>query len=390
MAKSRLYLDYNASAPLRSEARAAMAEGLGEVGNASSVHAEGRAARARVEAARAAVARLVGGDPKLVTFVSGGTEANNTVLTPDWHLGARPHRRDVLLVGATEHPSVLAGGRFPADRIRQVPVDGTGVTDLAALQALLAAAGASGEAALVSIMLANNETGVIQPVAEISRIAHEAGALVHTDAVQAAGRIEVDIGALGVDVLTLSAHKIGGPQGAGAVIRARKDLSFAPLIVGGGQEKRLRAGTENVAAIAGFGAAADLALADMDKTQGWAALRDRIAALMAAGGPKATVFGEAAPRLPQTLCIGIDGIAAETLVIALDLQGVAVSAGAACSSGKVAQSHVLAAMAVPAKLARSAIRISLGWDSKESDLDLFSTAWRSVLKHIAPGAVQAA
>ena len=187
MAKPRLYLDYNASAPLRPEARAAMAEGLGEVGNASSVHAEGRAARARVEAARAAVARLVGGDPKLVTFVSGGTEANNTVLTPDWHLGARPHRRDVLLVGATEHPSVLAGGRFPADRIRQVPVDGTGVTDLAALQALLAAAGASGEAALVSIMLANNETGVIQPVAEISRIAHEAGALVHTDAVQAAG-----------------------------------------------------------------------------------------------------------------------------------------------------------------------------------------------------------
>jgi cysteine desulfurase len=390
MAKPRLYLDYNASAPLRPEARAAMAEALGEIGNPSSVHAEGRAARARVEAARAAVARLVGGDPKLVTFVSGGTEANNTVLTPDWHLGARPHRRDVLLVGATEHPSVLAGGRFPAERVRAVPVDGNGVTDLSALQALLAAAAANGETALVSVMLANNETGVIQPVAEIARIAHGAGALVHSDAVQAAGRVPVDIGALGVDVLTLSAHKIGGPQGIGAVIRAREDLSFAPLVVGGGQEKRLRAGTENVAAIAGFGAAAALALVDLENAQGWALLRDRIAALMAAAGRKPVVFGERAPRLPQTLCVGIDGMAAETLVIALDLQGVAVSAGAACSSGKVAQSHVLAAMGVPPRLAKAAIRISLGWDSKESDLDLFSTAWRSVLKHMAPGAVQAA
>jgi cysteine desulfurase len=390
MAKPRLYLDYNASAPLRPEARAAMAEALGEIGNPSSVHAEGRAARARVEAARAAVARLVGGDPKLVTFVSGGTEANNTVLTPDWHLGARPHRRDVLLVGATEHPSVLAGGRFPAERVRAVPVDGNGVTDLCALQALLGAAAADGETALVSVMLANNETGVIQPVAEIARIAHGAGALVHSDAVQAAGRVPVDIGALGVDVLTLSAHKIGGPQGIGAVIRARGDLSFAPLVVGGGQEKRLRAGTENVAAIAGFGAAADLSRADLENAQGWALLRDRIAALMAAAGRKPVIFGEGAPRLPQTLCVGIDGMAAETLVIALDLQGVAVSAGAACSSGKVAQSHVLAAMGVPPRLAKAAIRISLGWDSKESDLDLFSTAWRSVLKHMAPGAVQAA
>jgi cysteine desulfurase len=389
-AERRLYFDYNATAPLRPEARAAMLAALERVGNASSVHAEGRAARGKVEAAREEVAALAGGEAKLVTFTSGGTEANNTVLTPDWHRGAKAARRDVLLVGATEHPSVLAGGRFPADRIRLVPVDGNGVTDLGALKGLLAEAAGRGEAPLVSVMLANNETGVIQPVAEIAGLAHGAGGLVHCDAVQAAGRIPVDIKALGADVLTLSAHKIGGPQGMGAIMRAREELSFAPLATGGGQEKRLRAGTENVAAIAGFGAAATAARADLQKAQAWSALRDRIAEIMAASGLETAVFGQSVARLPQTLCIAVSGVAAETMVIALDLQGVAVSAGSACSSGKVAQSHVLTAMGVAQKLAKSAIRISLGWDSKESDLDLFSTAWRSVLKHVAPGAVQAA
>jgi len=233
-------------------------------------------------------------------------------------------------------------------------------------------------------MLANNETGVIQPVAEISRLAHAANAIVHCDAVQAVGRIPVDIGALGVDVLTLSAHKIGGPQGAGAIVRAREDLIFAPLLAGGGQEKRLRAGTENVAAIAGFGAAAEVARGDLAKAEIWAAWRARLAAIMTASGRPAVIFGEAAARLPQTLCIGLDGIAAETLLIALDLAGVAVSSGSACSSGKVAPSHVLAAMGVSSRLAKSAIRLSLGWESEESDLHLFASAWEHVLKHVAP------
>ena len=377
---ARVYFDYNATAPLRPEARAAMLDALAAVGNASSVHAEGREARRRIEVARNAVARLVGGDPKLVTFTSGGTEANDTVLTPDWQLHGERSVFGALLVGATEHVSVLSGGRFPPERVRPIPVDGNGIVKVEALAELLA----NGERALVSVMLANNETGVIQPVAEVARLAHAAGAMVHCDAIQAAGRVLVDIASLGVDALTLSAHKIGGPQGAGAIVRAREDLTVAPLIRGGGQEKRLRAGTENVAAIAGFGAAADAAGADLASAKGWAVWRDRLAAIIRAGGPPATVFGEGADRLPQTLCIGLDGIAAETLLIALDLAGVAVSSGSACSSGKVAPSHVLAAMDVPSRLAKSAIRLSLGWESKESDLHFFASAWQHVLKHVAP------
>jgi cysteine desulfurase len=387
---TRIYLDYNAGAPLRPEARDAILAALDAVGNASSVHTEGRDARQRTEGARAEVARLVGGEPKLVTFTSGGTEANVTVLTPEWTHAGKPFRADTLLVGATEHPSVLAGGRFPADRVHLLPVDGDGVIDLAALGAALAPVRARGERALVSVMLANNETGVIQPVAEIARIAREAGAIVHTDAIQAAGRIPVDIAKLGVDVLTLSAHKIGGPQGAGAIVRASEDLAFAPLLTGGGQEKRVRAGTENVAAIAGFGAAAKAALADLDKAAVWAAWRDELAGILGASGRQLTVFGGAAVRLPQTLCAAIDGIPAETLVIALDLEGVAVSSGSACSSGKVAPSHVLSAMGVPGRVAKGAIRLSLGWESAQEDLDSFATAWRRVLKHIAPGNVRAA
>jgi cysteine desulfurase len=383
----RIYLDYNATAPLRPEARAAMEGALDAVGNASSVHAEGRAARFRVEAARAEIAQLVGGAGKLVTFTSGGTEANDTVLTPDWSDAGKPRRIERLFVGATEHPSVLAGGRFPADRVRAIPVDRDGVADLAALERLLAEEG--GSDALLSVMIANNETGVIQPVKEVAAIAHAAGALAHTDATQAVGRIPVDIGDLGVDIMTLSAHKIGGPQGAGAIVRRREDLTFAPFLTGGGQERRTRAGTENVAAIAGFGAAAMVAAADLTKTHSWSVLCDEIAAIISASGRPVTIFGADVARLPQTLCLAIAGVSAETLVIALDLAGVAVSSGAACSSGKVAPSHVLAAMGVESRLAQSAIRISLGWDSKESDLDVFLKAWRNVVRHIAPGDIEA-
>jgi len=384
---TRAYLDYNATAPLRQEARAAMVDVLDRVGNASSVHADGRSARAIVETARAAVAKLVGGAAKLTTFTSGGTEANNAVLTPDWSHAGKPRVLERVFVGATEHPSVLAGGRFPADRVNAIPVDANGIVELAALQRLLA--GEGGANALVSVMLANNETGVIQPVGEVATMAHAAGALVHTDAVQAAGRIPVAIGDLGVDVLTLSAHKIGGPQGAGAIVRADEDLTFAPLLTGGGQERRARAGTENVAAIAGFGAAAGAAAADLAETHSWSVLRDSIVKIILEDGRPLTIFGADVDRLPQTLCLAVHGASAETLVIALDLAGVAVSSGAACSSGKVAPSHVLAAMGVAPDLARSAIRISMGWDSSESDLDVFSIAWRDAVKHITPREIEA-
>ncbi len=381
---TRTYLDYNATAPLRPEAREAMLAALGEVGNASSVHAEGRAARARIEAARADVAGLVGAEAKLVTFTSGGTEANNTALTPDWRVGAEASELAALVVGATEHPSVLAGGGFAPEEIRTIPVDGEGIVDIDELGRIL---GKIHGRALVSVMLANNETGAIQPVSEVARVAQEAGAIVHCDAVQAAGRIPIDIRALGVDVLTLSAHKIGGPQGAGAIVRAREDVTFAPLLTGGGQERRLRGGTESVPNIAGFGAAARAASAELGRTAEWSGWRDRLAEIV---GERGTIFSAGVPRLPQTLCVAAAGVPAETLVIAMDLAGIAISSGSACSSGKVAPSHVLAAMGVSPDLARCAIRLSMGWESKESDSDSFATAWKAVLKHVAPGEIQAA
>ncbi len=382
MDQPRLYLDYNASAPLRPAAREAVVAALDEVGNPSSIHAEGRAARKRIEAARAQIAALAGGDQKLVTFTCGGTEANTTVLTPDWHFRGQPHRANLLLVSA--------GGRFDPAKVRTIPVDGDGIVQIDALRRLLEGLAAEEARPLVSVMLANNETGVIQPVAEIAALAHKAGAIVHTDAIQAAGRIPVDIAALGVDVLTLSAHKIGGPQGAGAIVRANEDLTFAPLLVGGGQEKRLRAGTETVAAIAGFGAAAAEALLDLEKAKAFEDWRDGLADTISSSGVRATVFGAGAAQLPQTLCVGIEGVPAETLVIALDLEGVSVSSGSACSSGKVAPSHVLAAMGVSPETAKTAIRLSLGWQTDEASLDLFANRWRCVLRHVAPGHIRAA
>jgi len=386
MAMNRAYLDYNATAPLRPEARAAVLAALDRVGNASSIHGEGRAARKLVEAARTEVAALVGAAPGNVTFTGGGTEANVTVLTPEWTLAGRPLGIERLLVSAVEHVSVIAGGRFPAGTVEQIPVDGDGVVRLDALRDMLARPGK----ALVSVMVANNETGVVQPLPEVAQLAREAGALLHADAIQAAGRMPLDIQVLGADVLTLSAHKIGGPQGVGAIVTAGGALAFRPLLAGGGQERRNRAGTENVAGIAGFGAAAGAALSGLGATAGLAVLRDQLADIARESGLKVTVFGANAPRLPQTLCLGIDGISAETLVIALDLEGIAASSGSACSSGKVAPSHVLAAMGVPERLAKGAIRLSLGWDSRPEDIHLFSTAWRRVLKHVAPGDIAAA
>jgi cysteine desulfurase len=358
-----IYMDWNATAPLRAEALAAMTAALQEVGNPSSVHAFGRRARAWVDHAREAVAALVGGRAPLVTFTSGGTEANNLALH------ARQGRP--LVVSAIEHESVLRPARLAGAQVARVGRNGE--VDVAHLSHLLDKAD---RPAFVSVMLANNETGVIQPVAEIARVAKAKGALVHCDAIQAAGRIPVDINQLGVDYLTLSAHKIGGPQGAGALVLAG-DLPVEPLVQGGGQERNRRGGTENVAAIAGFGAAAEEAAA-LTESARIGALRDALEEKLVGFGLPVTIFGRSAMRLPNTSCFASGTKTAETLVMALDLAGIAISAGSACSSGKVRPSHVISAMGFDAATAGSAIRVSLGWQNSAADIDQFIAAWARV------------
>jgi cysteine desulfurase len=363
MSGGRAYLDWNATAPMRVEARAAAAAALDVVGNPSSPHAEGRRARAIVEDAREEVAALIGAKGAEVVFTSGGTEANNWVLARGW---------ETIRLAGIEHDSVRAPARSSGARVVELPVDVNGVVGTAALDAGMERA--AGACTLMSLQMANNETGVLQPVAEMAAIAKTRGMAVHTDAVQAAGRIAVDFRALGVDFLSLSAHKLGGPKGIGALV-IREGASLSPLIAGGGQERRRRAGTENVPGIAGFGAAARAAgreLAAMDRVR---ALRDRLEAEVRAVAPAAQVIAAGAERLPNTACIALPGASAETMVIAFDLAGVAVSAGAACSSGKVGASHVLSAMGVAPALARAAIRVSLGSGSTEADVAAFVEAW---------------
>ena len=369
----RIYLDWNATAPLRPQARAAALAALDSSGNPSSVHAEGRAARRLIEEAREKVAALVAAEPRNVVFTSGGTEANMLALTPA--SGPDGKAPDRLLISALEHPSVLAGGRFAAAAVQRVPATGDGQIDLAALADALAAL--EGRRALVSLMLANNETGVVQPVSEAARLTHEAGGVLHVDAVQAAGRIPCDINAIGADLLTVSGHKIGALKGVGAVVRRDAAVPFpAPLIRGGGQERGARAGTENVAGIAAFGAAAAAALVDLGAEAGdMRALRDRFEAGLRSASPDIVVFGAGAERLPNTTLFALNGMKAETAVIAFDLEGVAVSSGAACSSGKVQPSHVLAAMGVPPQLARAAVRVSLGPTTTQSEIDRTIQAW---------------
>ena len=383
---ARVYLDWNASAPLRAEARDVLAAALELTGNPSSVHGEGRAARGLVEQAREQVAALVGADPRNVIFTSGGTEANALALTPSIEVGSDRRLFDRLLVSAIEHPSVLAGGRFPAAAVERVQVDANGAIDLVALEQRLAELGAAGSRALVSVMAANNETGVIQPIAQVAEIAHRHGAVRHVDAVQAAGRMPLDINALGADLLTLSAHKIGGAKGAGALVKRDEALHFAdPLIRGGGQERGARAGTENVAAIAAFGAAAAAVKATLsaDIPQ-MAALRERLEGGIRALTPDAVIFGAASERLPNTtLVVAMSGGKAETLVIGFDLEGIAVSSGSACSSGKVAPSHVLAAMRVPSELARGAIRISTGPATTEAEIGRFLEVWKKLVQRLS-------
>jgi len=372
----RAYFDWNATAPLRAEARAAMVAALGLTGNASSVHAEGRAARQAIEKAREQVAVLVAAEAKTVTFTSGATEANMLALTSAIEVGGRKATRDKLLISAIEHPSVRSGGRFLADRIEHLPVTGDGVIDLDALKSALARA----ERPLVSLMLANNETGVIQPITEAAALVHAAGGLLHVDAVQGPGRIGCTMAALGADLMSLSAHKLGGPQGAGALIR-RSDIHIAePLIRGGGQERGLRAGTENVAVIAGFGAAA--AAANLADASCMAALLEAFETGLKAAVPDAVIFGKRAPRLPNTSLFAVPGIKAETAVISFDLNGIALSSGAACSSGMVQPSHVLAAMGVEPALAQGALRMSLGWSTGEREVEKLLAALTKVVSSL--------
>jgi len=372
----RTYFDWNATAPLRAPAHTAMAAALELTGNASSVHAEGRAARRLVEEARERVAALVGAEAKGVTFTSGATEANMLALTPALEIGGRKALRDKLFLSSIEHPSVRSGGRFAAGAVEELPVTGDGIVDLHALRRALARA----ERPLVSVMLANNETGVIQPIAVIAEIVHAANGVLHVDAVQGPGRIACSIGKLNADLLSISSHKLGGPQGAGALIR-RGDIHIGePLIKGGGQERYQRAGTENVAAIAGFGAAAGVAtLADAARMAG---LRDKLEAGIKAAAPQAVFFGQGASRLPNTTLFAVPGIKAETAIIAFDLNGIAVSSGSACSSGKVQASHVLSAMGADPALARGAVRVSLGWSTTEADVERLLTAWNKVVSSL--------
>ena len=363
-ARTETYLDWNATTPLRPEAAAAISAMLAHCGNPSSVHRWGRAARRTVEQARAAVGVLLNAPPETVVFVSGGTEANHLAL-----LGAG---RDHVLVSAVEHDSVLRA----VPSAERIPVDQDGVVVLDMLDRLLAA---DPRPALVSVMLANNETGVLQPAAAIGAIARTHGALFHCDAVQAAGKIALDADTIAADFVTLSAHKLGGPPGIGALV-VTGELELTPLLHGGGQERGRRAGTENLAGIAGFAAAAVAATEEIAVYDRVRALRDALEAELAAIAPDAVVLGAAAPRVPNTAAIAMPGVAAETQVIALDLDGVMVSAGAACSSGKVGPSHVLEAMGVGPDLVGSTIRVSLGWDSSEADVAHFLRAWTKLYR----------
>jgi cysteine desulfurase len=378
--QNRVYLDWNATTPLRPEAREAMAAAWDLSGNPSSVHAEGRASRRLVEDARAVIAEAVGANPRNVVFTSGGTEANSLALTPGLRRNSGlPINR--LVVAAIEHASVLAGGRFPREAIGTLRVGKSGVVDLDHLREILA----DGPPALVSVMSANNETGALQPVAEVADIVHGAGGLLHVDAVQTLGKISFDIKEIKADLISISAHKISGPKGIGALLLADGLNGLEASIRGGGQEQGRRAGTENVLGIAGFGAAVKAAMAALDgDMQRVENLRKRLET-----GLRQTrgvfVFSKNAPRLPNTTLFTVPGLKAETAVIGFDLEGIAVSSGSACSSGKVQPSHVLEAMGFGPELAKGAVRLSLGWSTTEADIDCCLEAWRKLASALLKG-----
>ncbi len=377
MTAHRTYLDFNASAPLLAQARAAAVEAMDAAGNPSSVHVEGRKVRAIIEQARRDVAALVNTRPEHVFFTSGATEAASMALTSDYRMGRAPLTMSVLYVGATEHPCVLAGGRFAADTVRTIAVTGDGRIDLDALAAALVSHDGSQGLPLVAVQAANNESGVIQPIQEIAAIVKAHGGLLLVDAVQAAGRLITDISAGYGDFLMLSAHKMGGPRGVGALVAASDLVMPQALIRGGGQEKGHRSGTEAVSLIAGFGAAANVAAKGVSDAGGLRILRDRLESGLKALDGAIAIHGEAVSRLPNTTFFSLPGVKAETAQIAYDLAGYAVSAGSACSSGRVGPSHVLKAMGLGGDA--SAIRVSVGSTTTASQIDGFLAATRELV-----------
>ncbi len=396
----RVYLDYNASAPLRPVARDAMIAAMALAGNPSSVHTEGRRLRAMIEDARRTIAELtgmpVGGQ---VVFTSGATEAAGLALACERVIGGKSVRAAKLITSAVEHPCVLAGGGFAVQDISRISVDWNGVIDLAELENLVAGRDASEGPLVVAVMAANNETGVVQPIGDAARIIHQAGGIMVVDAVQAFGKVPLDMTALGADILLVSGHKIAGPLGIGAMILSQKNNAPAALLRGGSQEMRLRAGTENIAGIAGFAAAAKPACGEAEQADGSKlrqilenGLREIDAETVDSAGnmSELVIFGEQADRLPNTTCFAMGNIKAETALIALDLAGIAVSSGAACSSGRVAASHVLNAMGVEAKLAEGAIRVSSGWATTKTDIDRFLRAWRKIVMKLPGSPARAA
>ncbi|MCY0095306.1 cysteine desulfurase family protein [Hoeflea ulvae] len=389
MADGRLYLDYNATAPLLPAAREAMLEAMALPGNPSSVHAEGRQARAVVSRAREAVARLCQVTAAQVTFCSGATEAANHVLTPDFRMGRSAVRVSRLLVSAVEHPAVLAGGRFGADQLSVLPVDTAGRLDLDALDAALAAHDPSTGQVMLALQLANNETGVIQPVrVAADRVKAHHGLMV-VDAVQGAGRLSLSLDELGADFLILSGHKMGGPKGVGALVSAGETLMPAPLLRGGGQEKGHRGGTENLTGLAGVCAAAGIAADGLADIAAVATMRDGMEAGMRDLAPDVILHGAIAERLANTSFFSLPGLKAETAQIAFDMEGVAVSAGSACSSGKIGESHVLKAMGADADL--GAIRVSLGHAHTIEDIERFLDVFGTInARRLARKATQTA
>ncbi|AIC27499.1 cysteine desulfurase protein [Rhizobium etli bv. mimosae str. IE4771] len=377
MAPPRLYLDWNATAPLHPAAREAIMRAIDVFGNPNSVHGEGRAARAAIEGARRKVAALAGTDAGNVVFTSGATEAANLVLTPDFRMGRTPLRLGHLYFSAVEHPAVREGGRFAKEKMTEIPVTGAGTVDLNALASLLDAHDKAAGLPMVAIMLVNNETGIVQPVEAAAKIVHAHGGLFVVDAVQAAGRIALDIDRLGADFIIVSSHKIGGPKGAGALIARGEALMPRPLIQGGGQERGHRSGTQNSLALIGFGAAAEVAANEREtRNVAIGALRQRLEAGMRQAAADVIIHGEGGERVANTIFFTLPGLKAETGQIAFDLEGVALSAGSACSSGRLGESHVLTAMGRDAKL--GALRISLGFSTTEEDIDRAIAAFAKI------------
>lgn len=368
----RIYLDYNATALPRPEVIELMAEVMRDGGNPSSVHGRGRKARARVETARAQVASLVNALPAEVVFTGSGTEATDLAVN-----GIAPANGITdLVVSAVEHPASHGAVKQSPLPVTQLPVTGEGLVDLAAAEKIFDDLAGKERKVMVVLMRANNETGVLQPVQEVAQMVRDRQlGLVHCDAVQAAGKIPVDIVMLGADTMSIAAHKFGGPQGVGALV-VREGVAINPRILGGGQEQGRRSGTENVAGIVGFGLAAELAGAHLKDFTALAEHRDRLEAGLREISNAVVIFGSSVERLPNTCCFAMPGVPAETALMLLDLGGVEVSSGSACSSGKVANNHVLAAMGVDESLKMGALRASLGWNSGPQDIDRFLDVWR--------------